>query len=244
MAHQLKRAKKLKLNKMLLTRKFIALSLIACMGMVIFYSCNWSKTAQGGSAGAAGGAVIGGIIGKNSGNTAKGAILGAVIGGAAGAAIGHYMDKQAEEIEQDLEGAEVERVGEGIKITFDSGLLFKVNESSLTPATKDNLNELSNTLQKYEDTKILIEGHTDATGKDEYNQTLSEKRAQSVSNYLIGLGVDGSRITTKGYGETQPVADNETEAGRQENRRVEMAIFANEKLKKAAERGDMIEPEE
>lgn len=222
--------------------KIVALSLsIAVAGMGLS-SCGASNGVKGGGIGAAVGGVAGGLIGNNNGSGTKGAILGAVIGGVAGGAIGAYMDKQANEIEADLEGADVERVGEGIKITFDSGLLFATGESTLTSATKANLNELAVTLKKYEDTKILVEGHTDASGGDELNMRLSKERASSVAGYIIGLGVDASRITTQGYGETMPVASNETTAGKQANRRVEMAIFANDKLKKAAERGDQLEP--
>ena len=227
----------------LLSLKAISLVVIAVFAVFTISSCNWSNTAKGGTIGAGAGGAIGGAIGSASGNTATGAIIGAVVGGAAGATIGRYMDKQVEEMQEDIEGAEIERVGEGIKITFDSGLLFDTDKSALKPATKENLNNLAETLQKYEDTKILVEGHTDASGPDEYNMTLSEKRAQSVADYIIRLGVDPSRITTKGYGETQPVAENETASGKAKNRRVEMAIFANEKLKRAAEKGEMIEPQ-
>lgn len=231
-------------SKKTISLKLFSIATVVVFSLFIVSSCNWSKTAKGGAIGAAGGAAVGGAIGKmTGGSTATGAIIGAVVGGAAGATIGRYMDKQAEEIEADLEGAEVERVGEGIKITFDSGLLFDVNKYSLKQATKDNLIELSQTLQKYEDTKILVEGHTDASGSDELNQTLSENRAKAVADYIVSLGVERSRITTTGYGESQPVASNETTEGKAANRRVEMAIFANEKLKKAAERGDMIEPQ-
>lgn len=220
--------------------KFFKLSLVLVMSLCIITSCaNWSKTAKGGAIGTAGGAAIGAGIGKLAGNTAVGAIMGAAIGGVAGASIGAYMDKQAEEMEADLEGASIERVGEGIKITFDSGILFDVNKADLKPVAKQNISALSETLKKYEDTNILIEGHTDNSGADEYNQTLSEKRAASVSDYLTSLGVANSRITTTGYGELQPVADNSTAAGKTQNRRVEVAIFANKKLQKAAQRGDL-----
>ncbi len=216
-------------------RKFIALTLI-CMLVVGSLSCSgWSRKEKGAAAGAAAGGIIGGVIGKQSGNTALGAILGAAIGGAAGAYIGDYMDKQAEEIERDIAGAKVERVGEGIKITFDSGIMFDVNKASLKQASRDNLEKLAVILNKYEDTNILLEGHTDATGSDEYNLDLSRQRAQSVSNHLASVGVNATRFTIMGYGESQPVGDNETDDGRQQNRRVEVAIYANDKLKKAAE---------
>ena len=186
--------------------------------------------------GAGSGAVIGGVIGDRAGNTAVGAILGAAIGGAAGAWIGSYMDRQAEEIRQDIQGARVERVGEGIKITFDSGILFQTNQATLEPPARDNLVELARILKKYDDTNVLIEGHTDSQGSEEYNLELSRRRAQSVANYLAQQEVDATRFTQMGYGESQPVADNSTVEGRQANRRVEIAIMANEELKKQAER--------
>lgn len=208
--------------------------------MVLFSGCkSWSKAEKGAAVGAGVGAAAGAAIGHHSGNTAVGAIIGAAVGGAAGGLIGSYMDKQAEELRNDLKGAKVERIGEGIKITFDSGILFAVNSSELNENSKQNLRDMSETLKKYEDTNILIEGHTDSTGEDDYNQKLSERRAGSVSAYLKTMGVAGTRITTVGYGENQPIDSNETEAGRAQNRRVEVAIFANEKLKRAAKRGDI-----
>ena len=202
-------------------------------------SCNASRTVKGGAIGAGAGGAVGALVGKAAGNTAVGAIIGAAVGGTAGALIGRRMDRQAEELRQDLEGAEIVRVGEGIKITFDSGLMFALNSSDLNQATKNNLSDLVETLKKYEDTDILIEGHTDSSGSESYNQTLSEKRANSVSGYLMTLGVSGQRLTTIGYGENQPISENETAEGRQKNRRVEVAIYANEKMKKAAKRGDL-----
>ena len=202
----------------------------------------WSKLTKGGVIGAAAGGVVGGVIGNKVGKkhgTAKGAIIGAVVGGAAGAAIGRYMDKQAAELQRDLAGAKVERVGEGIKITFDSGILFPTNSATLSAAARTNIDNLSQTLKKYKDTNILIEGHTDATGSEAYNQSLSERRAYSVHNYTTSHGVLADRITTQGYGESQPVASNSSVSGKQANRRVEVAVFANEKLKKAAEKGQI-----
>ena len=152
------------------------------------------------------------------------------------------MDRQAEEMRRDLEGATVERIGEGIKITFDSGLLFSTNSSRLSPAAEENILSLATILNKYEDTDILIEGHTDSTGTDSYNQNLSEQRAEAVANFAKGLGVKGSRFTTIGYGETQPVSPNATVDGRQENRRVDIAIMANEDLKDAAENNEQLIP--
>jgi outer membrane protein OmpA-like peptidoglycan-associated protein len=198
-------------------------------------SCGMSDTMKGTGIGAAAGAAVGGLMGSASHHTVMGAIIGAAVGGAAGAYIGNYMDKQAEEMQADLQGAKIERVGEGIKITFDSGILFDVDKAALRPAAKTNLDKLATILNKYPDTNILIEGHTDATGSDEHNLELSRDRASSVANYVAGLGVNPSRFTTMGYGKSQPIATNDTEEGRQQNRRVELAIMANDKLKKAAE---------
>ena len=216
-------------------KRVMSLVLIASLLFGMYGCSSWSRTQKGAAVGTATGAAVGAVIGKRAGNTAVGAILGAAIGGAAGAYIGNYMDKQAEELERDLEGARIERVGEGIKVTFDSGILFDVDKAALRPAAEMNLEKLANILNKYADTDVLIEGHTDATGPEEYNLTLSQKRSQSVANYLAGLQVDATRFTIMGYGESQPIASNETPEGRQENRRVELAIMANEKLKKAAE---------
>lgn len=202
-------------------------------------ACKTSNTVKGAAIGGTAGGIIGGVIGKKAGNTAVGIIIGAAVGGTAGALIGRYMDKQAEEIRRDMKGAQVERVGEGILITFNSGLMFDVNSYQLKSATRKNLTELSEILNKYDDTEILIEGHTDNTGTNEHNMDLSENRAKSVSRYLLREGVVSSRMNTIGYGEEQPVADNNTNAGRKENRRVEVAIYANKKLKRAAKRGDL-----
>lgn len=219
--------------------KSFFVAVFVMLTLLLSYSCNWSRTARGGAIGAGAGGAIGGVIGKKAGNTAAGIIIGAAVGGAAGALIGRYMDKQAAEIQQDLEGARVERVGEGILITFDSGLLFDINSFALRSATRSNLADLSQTLNKYEDTDIVVQGHTDSTGSEELNMELSENRAKSVRNYLTGQGVAAPRFTVQGFGESLPIADNETSSGRQQNRRVEIAIYANEKLQRAAKRGDL-----
>lgn len=198
-----------------------------------------SKTVKGGAIGAVVGGVAGGLIGKKKKNTAAGAIIGAAVGGATGAVIGRYMDKQAEELQRELANAKVERVGEGIKITFDSGILFDTNSDRLSYAAQNNITELSKTLNKYKDTNVVVEGHTDARGTDAYNQRLSERRAHSVFRQLSANGVTATRVTAQGLGESMPVASNSTTAGMQQNRRVEVAIFANEKLKKAAEKGQI-----
>ena len=196
---------------------------------------SWNKTTRGAVIGGAGGAVVGGVIGHAAGSTLLGAILGAAVGGAAGAFIGNYMDKQAAEMQRDLEGAEIQRIGEGIKITFDSGILFDIDKSDLRPVSKTNLAALAKILNKYPDTNILIEGHTDDTGSDDHNMTLSKDRAQAVALYLATLEVKSARFSTAGYGETQPIVMNDTPEGRQKNRRVDIAVIANDKLKKAAQ---------
>jgi len=217
----------------------IVIAVALCISIILLMGCAWSNKAKGGAIGAGAGGVAGGVIGKQLGNTALGAIIGAAVGGTAGVLIGNEMDKRAAEMKQDMQGARIERVGEGIKITFDSGLLFDVNKSDLRPQAKTNIESLARILNKYDDTNILIEGDTDNTGTEDYNLKLSERRAQSVASYLMGLGVPNSRISTIGLGETNPVASNDTDYGRQQNRRVEVAIFANEKLKKAAENGKL-----
>ncbi|SFU94062.1 OmpA family protein [Pontibacter akesuensis] len=198
-----------------------------------------NKTTKGGLIGAGGGAVIGGLIGNRLGNTAAGAIVGAAVGGATGAVIGRRMDKQAEELEKSMENANVERVGEAIRVNFDSGILFQVNSAELSAAAKQDIQKLAKTLQDYQGTNVIIEGHTDNTGSYDLNQKLSERRAEAVAAYARSLGVDGSRLQAKGYSYDQPIADNTTAEGRQKNRRVEVIIVANEELKEAAEKGEV-----
>jgi outer membrane protein OmpA-like peptidoglycan-associated protein len=220
-------------------KKVIIMLFSAALLITLVMGCAWSNKAKGGIIGAGTGGAAGAAIGHVAGNTAMGAIIGAAVGGAAGALIGNAMDKRAEEMKKDMQGAKIERVGEGIKITFDSGLLFDVNKSDLQPQAQTNIESLARILNKYSDTDILIEGDTDNTGSEEYNQKLSERRAQAVANSLTGLGVPNSRISTVGLGELNPVASNDTDYARQQNRRVEVAIFANDKLKKAAESGSL-----
>ncbi|TQD40236.1 OmpA family protein [Haloflavibacter putidus] len=200
---------------------------------------NSNNTQRGAAAGTAGGAVIGGVIGNNVGdgdNTALGAIIGGVVGGAAGAYIGNRMDKQAKDIEQQVPGAEVTRVGEGINVTFDenSGVYFATDKHNINDKSQQSLDKLVGIFKEYPDTNILVEGHTDNTGREAYNMTLSKKRASSVTDYLVAQGVAADRFTTKWYGETQPKYDNSTVDGRAKNRRVELAIIANEDLKEEA----------
>ena len=196
-----------------------------------------NKTQKGAIVGATGGTVVGAMLGKTKGSTALGAILGATVGGAAGALIGRKMDKQAEEMKRQMPNAQVERVGEGIKITFGSDILFDTDSYALKSATRDQLSDFAKTLNKYQDTDVRIEGHADATGPEDHNLKLSKQRADAVGNYLGSLGVKTSRIDEMGYGETQPIADNSTENGRQKNRRVDIAVFANQKMQRDAKDG-------
>jgi outer membrane protein OmpA-like peptidoglycan-associated protein len=223
------------MRREVVVKRTVSIALLISLSIMIMGCSSWTRSQKGAAAGAAAGGAIGAIIGNKTGNTAAGAIIGAAIGGAAGAYIGNYMDKQAEEIERDLEGAHVERIGEGIKITFDSGILFDIDKSKLRPDAEANISKLAVILNKYEDTDILIEGHTDATGPEDYNLDLSKRRAQAVANHMSYEKVDATRFTIMGYGEGQPVGDNSTHDGRQANRRVEIAIMANDKLKKIAE---------
>lgn len=193
-----------------------------------------SRQEKGAIIGVGAGAATGALIGKRSGNTAVGAIIGAAVGGSAGTLIGLYMDKQARELERKLEDAKVERIGEGIKITFDSGLLFALDSYILSKETRRNIDSMVEVIQEYDETEILIEGHTDNTGRVAYNQDLSDKRAKSVFNYLVAKNVDKNRIKTVGYGESQPISTNTTKSGQQLNRRVEVVITANNQLKAKA----------
>ncbi|SEG06980.1 OmpA family protein [Algoriphagus boritolerans] len=221
--------------------KILSLLLISLLTFGIL-GCKTSNALKGGAIGGAAGGVLGGLLSKN--NTATGVIVGAAIGGSAGAIIGREMDKQAEELERELKQAEVERVGEGIKVTFDSGLLFDVNKSSLNTMAKTNLDSLAKTLNKYPETEIVIDGHTDDTGAEKYNMKLSLERANTVQDYLQNKGVNNSRIVTRGFGESLPKSDNMTDAGRSENRRVEIGIVANEKMQEEAKKaeGGSIQP--
>ena len=212
------------------------LTLLIFLGGVTTSCASMSSTQQGAVIGAGAGSVLGAVIGDAAGSTAKGAIIGAAIGGAAGAVIGRRMDDKAEELENQLENASVERVGEGVLVTFDSGILFDFDSSELREAARANLDDLAQSLsEESEDFELLVAGHTDALGAESYNQQLSERRAAAASNYLVRRGVDPSRLRTVGMGETEPVASNETVAGQQENRRVEVAIFASETY-----RGEMV----
>lgn len=193
-----------------------------------------NKSQKGAVIGTAGGAAAGAVIGKVAGNTVLGAIIGAGVGGVAGAVIGRKMDKQAEEIKKEIPDVEVVRVGEGIVIEFKSQILFGFDQSNLTTDARANLDKLIIILQKYPDTDIEVQGHTDSKGTTRYNESLSERRASAVSYYLSGKAIGASRLTTTAFGETMPKYTNTTEEGQTQNRRVEFLISANEKMKSDA----------
>ena len=217
-------------------RTTVGLSLMAAAIAGSVGCASMSNQEKGAIAGATAGAVVGGVIGKHNGSTAKGAIIGAVIGGVAGGIIGHQMDQQAKEIAQNIPGAKVERVGEGIQVTFDSGLLFDFDSDVLRSEARTNLRSLASSLDKYPGTDLLIVGHTDNVGTDAYNQTLSERRSSAARSFLSSEGVAASRIMARGLGETEPIATNDTDSGRQQNRRVEVAIYASEAMRAEAKR--------
>ncbi len=194
-----------------------------------------SKTEKGAVIGASSGAVVGGIIGNRSDNTVLGAILGAAVGGSVGVIIGNKMDKKAKEMEEELgKTATVERVGEGIKLTFNSELLFDFGKTDLKESNKADLRKFAESLKQYPETDLLVVGHTDNVGSVSFNQTLSEKRADAVAGYLISNGVAYSRLKIQGWGESQPAVLNDNDTNRSQNRRVEIAIYANEQMKKEA----------
>ncbi len=225
--------------------------LTAAAIMLIVSSCETvkktNKTQRGAAIGTAGGAVIGGIIGNNVGNknnTILGAVIGGVVGGVAGGIIGNKMDRQAEKIKNEIPGAEVERVGEGIIVTFNEknpdgskmGVYFDFDKSDITSNSKLAMDKLVIIFNEYAETNILVEGHTDDKGTDSYNLALSERRAKAVGNYLGRESISTSRLTINWYGEAQPKVENATDVGRAENRRVEFAITANDKMKEEAKK--------
>ncbi len=213
---------------------------IALAGWMIFPACkSLNNTQKGTGIGVAAGGAAGALIGGGGKSSVIGAIIGAAVGGGAGYLIGHHMDKQAEEIKQAVPDAQVERVGEGINMTFNSGLLFKINSSDLSDDAKTNLKNVATVFIKYPETVILVEGHTDNTGTVDYNIALSKKRAYSVSDYLISQGVSASRLNIKWYGQDQPKYPNDTDANRKLNRRVEVAVTADDQMKKEAESGTL-----
>jgi outer membrane protein OmpA-like peptidoglycan-associated protein len=195
-----------------------------------------NQTQRGAVIGSAAGGAVGAAVGSATGSTARGAIVGAAVGGVAGAVIGAQMDRQREELAAELEGAQVERYGEGLLITFASGLLFDFDSDVVRGSARENLTELANSLRSYPDTEVLIVGHTDSTGSETYNMGLSQRRSNAARNFLVSQGVPSHRIRTEGRGELEPVASNATAAGQAQNRRVEVAIFASEEHRREIQR--------
>lgn len=225
------------MKKSVLKSAYIIMALTMVVGCKTIQNSNSKQ--KGAVIGAGSGAAIGGVIGNNVGsgnNTVLGAILGAAIGGVAGGFIGDHMDRQAERIEEEIPGAEVSRVGEGINVTFneDAGVYFDTNKSDVKGTSQTTLNKMAQILKDYPKSNVLVEGHTDSAGPEDYNMNLSKQRATSVTNYLISQGIDKSRLETRWYGEAQPVGDNATTEGKAKNRRVELAIVASEALKQEA----------
>lgn len=218
--------------------KLYLMSLAA--GTVMLTSCETWKGAnnaeRGAVVGVGAGAAVGAGIGAAAKNPALGAVIGAMVGGVAGNIIGRNMDKQAEEIKKEIPNAKVERVDEAIVVEFSSNVLFGFDKSDVTAASKSILNDLTKVLNKYPDTDLHIDGYTDSKGSAAYNLKLSERRATSVANYLVANGINRSRVTTKGWGMSNPKYSNDTEEGRAQNRRVEFVITANEKMKADAKR--------
>lgn len=214
----------------------VLLSAVMLVGCEAYNNSN--KTQRGAVVGAAGGALLGAILGNNikGGSSELGAVLGTVVGGAAGAIVGNQMDKQAKKIEEEIPGAEVKRVDDGIIVTFDenSGVYFDTNKSNVNAASQGTLNKMVSVLKEYPETNVVIIGHTDNAGNDAYNMTLSEKRAKSVTNFFVSQGLAQSRFTTKWFGEEKPEHDNATPEGRAKNRRVNVVIVPNEKMKAEA----------
>lgn len=216
------------------SKRSLSIFAVLFSALLLFGCSQLSNTQKGAAIGTGAGAAAGAAVGKAAGGTAEGAIIGAVVGGTAGAIIGKRMDNKAEELDDQLESAEVERVGEGIKVTFDSGLLFDFDSANIQGAAEENLTEFATTMEDFEGSNILIVGHTDSKGSEEYNQKLSERRAQSAADFITRQGISSDRIETAGRGESEPVASNETEEGRRQNRRVEVAIYASEEYRQQA----------
>ena len=210
--------------------KIYGLSLVVILSLNLGCTAiqNSNKTQRGAGIGVAAGALVGGLIGGNIG----GALIGAAIGGAAGGLIGNHMDKQADKIEEAVPGAEVKRVGEGIQIIFDdkSGVNFAFDSAELTADAKKNLNAVAEIFIEFPDTELMIEGHTDSVGDDNYNMKLSKRRADAVVAYIKSQGVAGNRFKVEAFGETRPRFPNDTKDNQAKNRRVEIGVAANEQM--------------
>jgi outer membrane protein OmpA-like peptidoglycan-associated protein len=202
---------------------------IFVLTLVVFFAsgCAWSNQAKGAVIGAGAGGAAGAAVGNATGSTVRGAIIGAAVGGAAGAVIGHQMDKQAEELAASVADAHVQRIGEGIAVTFPDGVLFPFDSDQLHAAARENMRSFAASLRQYPNTTALVVGHTDSVGAEAYNQGLSERRAVATADFLVMHGVERSRITTVGRGEGEPIATNSTDLGRSQNRRVEVAILGS-----------------
>ena len=214
-------------------KKVLAITMLSALALV---SCTTaadgtkkiSKTGIGAGIGAAAGAAIGQVIGKDT----KGTLIGTAGGAAVGAAIGNIFDRQEKELKDKLQGTgvDVKRTGEGeIKLTAPENITFDTNSYVFKPQFRKTLDSVATVLNTYPDSTIVVSGHTDTTGTDAINNPLSVNRASSVASYLESQGISTSRITSRGYGSKQPIASNATEAGRAQNRRVEIAIIANQK---------------
>lgn len=199
---------------------------VGAMVLMLASGCGWSSKAKGAVIGAGAGGAAGAVVGNATGSTVRGAIIGAVVGGTAGAVIGHQMDQHAKELAYDLPGAHVQRIGEGIAVTFPDGLLFPFDSDQLHADARENVRRFAASLVKYPNTRTMVVGHTDSDGDVSYNQALSERRARAAADFIAANGVAYSRISTVGSGEAEPIATNATADGRSQNRRIEVAIFA------------------
>lgn len=207
-------------------RRSLASVLTLAVVVSLTADCAMNKATKGAIIGAGVGGAAGAAVGHATGSTVRGAIIGAAVGGVAGAIIGHQMDKQAEELAYELPGAVIQRVGEGIAVTFPEGLLFGYDSDRLSAAASDNLLKFAASLKKYPNTRALIVGHTDSDGSSAYNVDLSDRRAQSAASFICAAGVDRSRVGTAGRGESEPIASNSSDDGRRQNRRIEIAIYS------------------
>ncbi len=214
-------------SKTVLIMTFLAVFVSGCKTLDAYTREEKTSSAtKGALIGAAAGAVVGLISGDDAVERRQHALIGAGIGALAGGSVGYYMDKQEAELRAELEGTGVSvvRNGDNITLNMPGNVTFATDSSDLSPAFFDVLNSVGKVLEEYEQTVVEVAGHTDSTGSDSYNQGLSERRAASVSNYLKGQGVINERLITLGMGESRPVADNGTAAGRQANRRVEITM--------------------
>ncbi len=228
-------------------KKTLLILMCALMVVVVPGCDSMSKTGKGAllgtGAGAAVGAGIGAIIGKGKG-AAIGAAIGGAVGAGAGTLIGRKMDKKAEELKAALENADIEKVTdvnglEAIKVTFESGILFPTNGTTLSDVSKTQLSKFASKMKDMEETDITIFGHTDNTGTAAVNERISKQRADAVQSYLKSLGIAESRMTADGKSFNEPIADNSTKEGKAKNRRVEIFISANAQMIKAAEEGKL-----